>query len=215
MNDCVGHCCVCIKRPFPSFLTFDQYYVQFRYVSQPRTCRLCGQTNHLASACHTFTCFNCKKTGHLASDCPGPVYCNICKSPAHQARSCPSSWSRLVNFPVSTSETTSSNTESTTSDNCTMIQVLIILLKIHLILLTFLLLFWTMWLLINLWTNLQKLPPWMILQHLLMIQPRINTPVISLFRTTPLRLRNTPWNCLLSCKYHLALLETYGGLRLP
>ena len=101
------------------FLRFDQYYVQFRYVSQPRTCRLCGQTNHLASACHTFTCFNCKKTGHLASDCPGPVYCNICKSPAHQARSCPFSWSCLVNFPVSTLETTSSNTESTTSDNST------------------------------------------------------------------------------------------------
>ena len=119
MNDCVGHYCVCIKRPFPSFLRFDQYYVQFRYVSQARTCRLCGQTNHLASACHTFTCFNCKKTGHLASDCPGPVYCNICKSPAHQAHSCPFSWSCLVNFPVSTLETTSSNTESTTADNST------------------------------------------------------------------------------------------------
>ena len=50
-----------------------------------------------------------RKPCHLASDCPGPVYCNICKSPAHQARSCPFSWSCLVNFPVSTLETTSDN----------------------------------------------------------------------------------------------------------
>ena len=94
-------------------------------VGQPHTCRLYGQTNHLASTCDTISCFNCKKTGHFTPDCPCPVYCNICKSPAHQARSCPFSWSRLVEFPESTSETTSSNTEhsenteSSTSDNST------------------------------------------------------------------------------------------------
>ena len=130
-----------MKLPFPSFLRFDRYYVQFRYVDQPRTCRLYGQTNHLASACHSITCFNCEKTGQVGIDCPCPLYCKICKSPAHEARSCPFSWSRLVYFSVSTSETTSSNTESTTSDNSTNDQVLIFLLKIHLILLTFLLLF--------------------------------------------------------------------------
>ena len=134
VHDGVRHYRVRIKRPVPSFLRFDRYYVQFRYVGQPRTCRLCGQTNHLASACHTITCFNCEKSGHLASDCPCPVYCNICKSPAHRARTCPFSWSRLVDFPAPTSDSTRSNTEhsehsentestesteSTNSDNAT------------------------------------------------------------------------------------------------
>lgn len=105
--------------------------MQFCYVGQPRTCRLCGQTNHLASACQTITCFNCEKSGHLASDCPCPVYCNICKSPTHRACTCPFSWSRLVDFPASTSESAPLNTEhsehsentesteSTNSDNAT------------------------------------------------------------------------------------------------
>ena len=111
VHDGVRHYRVRIKRPIPSFLRFDRYYVQFRYVGQPRTCRLCGQTNHLASACHTITCFNCEKSGHLASDCPCPVYCNICKSPTHRARACPFSWSRSVDLPASTSAPASSNTD--------------------------------------------------------------------------------------------------------
>ena len=94
--------------------------MQFRYVGQPRTCRLCGQTNHLASPCHTITCFNCEKSGHLASDCPCPVYCNICKSPTHRARACPFSWSRLVDLPANTAHSEhSENTESTESTEST------------------------------------------------------------------------------------------------
>ena len=100
----VRHYRVRIKSPIPSYLRFDRYYVHFRYVGQPRTCRLCGQTNHLASACHTIICFNCEKTGHLASDCPCPTYCNICKSGSHRARTCPYTWSRPVAVSALTSE---------------------------------------------------------------------------------------------------------------
>ena len=113
----VRHYRVRIKSPIPSFLRFDRYYVQFRYVGQPRTCRLCGENNHLASACHTIICLNCEKTGHLASDCPCPTYCNICKSPTHRARSCPLSWSRIVDLPAS-SESLPMNVENTdTTEN--------------------------------------------------------------------------------------------------
>ena len=112
----VCHYRVRIKSPIPSFLRFDRYYVQFRYFGQPRTCRLCGQTNHLASACHTIICFNCEKTGHLASDCPCPTYCNICKSPTHRARSCPLSWSRIVDLPAS-SESLPMNENTDTTEN--------------------------------------------------------------------------------------------------
>lgn len=117
LHNGVRHYHVRIKSPIPSFLRFDRYYVQFRYVGQPCTCRLCGQTNHLASACHTIICFTCEKTGHLASDCPCPTYCNICKSPTHRARSCPLSWSRIVDLPASP-ESLSTNVENTdTTEN--------------------------------------------------------------------------------------------------
>ena len=60
----------------------------------------------------TIVCFNCEKTGHLASDCPCPIYCNICKSGCHRARTCPLSWSRPV-VSASTSESLPTNVENT------------------------------------------------------------------------------------------------------
>lgn len=98
----------------------DRYYIQFPYVGQLCTCRLCGQTNHLTSACHTIICFNCEKTGHLASDCPSPTYGNTCKWLTHRARLYPLSWSHILDFPAASFESTPMNTENTeTTENTT------------------------------------------------------------------------------------------------
>lgn len=68
----------------------------FRYVGQPKTCRLCHPASHFANACHTIICFNCEKTGYLASDCPAPIACNICKATNHLARQCPFTWTTVT-----------------------------------------------------------------------------------------------------------------------
>ena len=39
-------------------------------------------------------CFNCDGLGHTATHCVKPMYCCICKSGQHLARSCPLSWHR-------------------------------------------------------------------------------------------------------------------------
>ena len=96
VQDGVRHYRVQIKQPIPSFMRFGKALVHFRYEGQPRTCRHCHQTGHIAKTCHTVICFNCEQTGHLASDCPEPLLCNICKSDEHKAKDCPFSWSRAV-----------------------------------------------------------------------------------------------------------------------
>ena len=80
-------------------MRFGKQFIQFRYVGQPKTCRLCHSASHFASACHSIICFNCEKTGHLASDCPAPIACNICKATTHLARKCPFSWTTIAEIP--------------------------------------------------------------------------------------------------------------------
>ena len=96
VQDGVRHYRVQIKQPIPSFMRFGKALVHFRYEGQPRTCRHCHQTGHIAKTCHTVICYNCEQTGHLANDCPEPLLCNICKSDEHKAKDCPFSWSRAV-----------------------------------------------------------------------------------------------------------------------
>lgn len=99
VQDGSRHYRVRIKKPIPSYMRFGKSFIQFRYVGQPKTCRLCHSASHFANACHTIICFNCEKTGHLASDCPAPVACNICKATTHLARKCPFSWTSISEIP--------------------------------------------------------------------------------------------------------------------
>lgn len=92
--DGVRHYRVRIKSPIPNFVRFGRIQIFLRYEGQPRTCRHCNQTSHMASACYSQVCFNCEQVGHLASACPTAVLCNICKSEDHKAKDCPLSWSQ-------------------------------------------------------------------------------------------------------------------------
>ena len=96
VQDGVRHYRVQLKQPIPNFMRFGTVLVHFRYEGQPRTCRHCHQTGHVARTCHSIICYNCDQTGHLAPDCPEPILCNICKAEGHTAKNCPFSWSRAV-----------------------------------------------------------------------------------------------------------------------
>lgn len=89
VQDGVCHYRVRIKSPIPNFIRFGKILIHFRYEGQPRTCRHCHQTGHLANACHTIICFNCDQTGHLASRVSRAAALQFLKSPDHKARSCP------------------------------------------------------------------------------------------------------------------------------
>ena len=96
VQDGSRHYRVRMKKPIPSYMRFGKTFIQFHYVGQPKTCRLCHSASHFANSCHTIICFNCEKTGHLASDCPAPIACNICKATSHLARKCPFSWTNVT-----------------------------------------------------------------------------------------------------------------------
>ena len=122
VQDGSRHYRVRMKKPIPSYMRFGKQFIQFRYVGQPKTCRLCHSASHFANACHTIICFNCEKTGHLASDCPAPIACNICKATTHLARKCPFSWTTISEIPpVNDADNTppvpSTNTPSDNNDS--------------------------------------------------------------------------------------------------
>ena len=50
--------------------------------------------NKIAADCRKTVGFNCDGAGHTAIDCIRPMYCCICKSGQHLARSCRFSWHR-------------------------------------------------------------------------------------------------------------------------
>ena len=99
VQDGSRHYRVRMEKPIPSYMRFGKQFIQFRYVGQPKTCRLCHSASHFANACYTIICFNCEKTGHLASDCPAPIACNICKATTHLARKCLFSWTTISEIP--------------------------------------------------------------------------------------------------------------------
>lgn len=96
VQDGSPHYHVRMKKPIPSYMHFGKTFIQFCYVGQPKTCRLCHSASNFANTCHTIICFNCEKTGHLVSDCPAPIACNICKATSHLARKCPFSWTNVT-----------------------------------------------------------------------------------------------------------------------
>ena len=59
----------------------------------------CNRTGHKAAECKHTVCFNCDGLGHVSKECVRPMYCCICKSGQHLARTCPLSWHRVKEDP--------------------------------------------------------------------------------------------------------------------
>uniref|UniRef100_A0A667X9J1 CCHC-type domain-containing protein n=1 Tax=Myripristis murdjan TaxID=586833 RepID=A0A667X9J1_9TELE len=62
------------------------------YAGQPKTCRKCGSTSHLAADCNATFCRNCQRVDHYTKDCDQPMRCNLCGSNTHTFRGCPKSY---------------------------------------------------------------------------------------------------------------------------
>lgn len=78
-----------LSRPIPSSMRIVGELVLFYYESQPRTCRRCGGSGHMANGCKEPRCFNCDKAGHRAEKCPDSEMCNVCFSSEHFTARCP------------------------------------------------------------------------------------------------------------------------------
>ena len=75
------------------------------YESQPRTCRRCGDTDHVAQNCCTPRCYNCDAPGHRGEHCLEKLLCAACFSADHETSVCPFIlYSGNVELPVADSD---------------------------------------------------------------------------------------------------------------
>lgn len=77
------------ERPIPAQAFIAGEFCQFWYPLQPKTCRKCGDEDHLAAACRSQWWFNCERPGHRAEQCDLPALCHVCLSDGHETTSCP------------------------------------------------------------------------------------------------------------------------------
>ena len=78
-----------LSRHIPSILNPAGEIVRVWYPNQPKTCRNCGSTDHLAKECSSARCFNCEKPGHRTEKCDIEPKCSCCKSDDHRLADCP------------------------------------------------------------------------------------------------------------------------------
>ena len=77
-----------IERPIPAQAFIAGEFCQFWYPSQLKTCRKCGDEDHLAAACRSQWCFNYERPGHRVEQCDLPALCRVCLSDGHETTSC-------------------------------------------------------------------------------------------------------------------------------
>ncbi len=76
----------------PPSSNWNESEALFFYAGQPKTCRKCGSTTHLAVNCEMTLCKNCRSGERSTGDCPQPRKCNVCGSNTHTFRDCPQSY---------------------------------------------------------------------------------------------------------------------------
>ena len=78
-----------IKHDIPSTVRIVGEFIKFWYPGQPKSCRRCGDLDHLIKDCVNIRCFNCEQSGHRVEQCPERPMCSICRSTSHPVRNCP------------------------------------------------------------------------------------------------------------------------------
>ena len=78
-----------LQMDIPSTVFIAGEFIRIWYPGQPKTCRRCGDSDHLAASCSSVRCFNCEKPGHRMEDCEESTRCCICRSNEHPALDCP------------------------------------------------------------------------------------------------------------------------------
>ena len=78
-----------IKQDIPSSVRIAGEFIKFWYPGQPKSCRRCGDLDHLIKDCHRVRCFNCEKSGHRIEECKEASMCSVCRSTDHVVCECP------------------------------------------------------------------------------------------------------------------------------
>ena len=73
----------------PSAIRIAGEPVYISYPGQPKTCRKCGDIDHLGQGCKNPRCYNCEAPGHRSADCPKDPLYGICIKPDHPVAECP------------------------------------------------------------------------------------------------------------------------------
>lgn len=89
----------------PSTIQLGPHRGHVFYAGQPKTCRKCGSSSHLAANCNATFCRNCQSAQHTTKDCNQPMRCNLCSSSSHTFRSCPRSYANRVRQSTSIADT--------------------------------------------------------------------------------------------------------------
>ena len=78
-----------IKQNIPSTVRITGEFIKFWYPGQPKSCRRCGDLDHLVKDCRNVRCFNCEQSGHRVEECEKAPMCSICRLTDHVVCDCP------------------------------------------------------------------------------------------------------------------------------
>ena len=77
-----------LHRHIPAISNLVGEPVRIWYPSQPKTCRNCGNRDHMVKDCASVRCSNCEQPGHRADDCEQLLLCGVCKAHDHPMAEC-------------------------------------------------------------------------------------------------------------------------------
>ncbi|PFX18104.1 Peptidase M20 domain-containing protein 2 [Stylophora pistillata] len=78
-----------LHRTIPADINIAGEPIKIWYPNQPKACRNCGATDHMAKDCSAVRCFNCECPGHRAQECKDPPRCSVCLVDSHSMPQCP------------------------------------------------------------------------------------------------------------------------------